>query len=395
MKKILFIGKTFAEDRTAWSGTIYQTIQGLKRAGYQVDYLKADRDYKQSFWDKLLVTYWLKVPHLLGKNIRMDESFYDVMRYKSTFKNFDFTPYNIVFIDTYISIVYALPKNIKAKIVHLADATVDSLFDYYIEFSNLIIHNYWEAHVIAKTAFRRSDLLIVSSDWCRDNAIKQYGCNPSKIRVIEFGANIDLKDVPAVPKRIDGKKHLNIYWSGVNWERKGGNVALACCEELLRQGYDISFNITGMKELPRECYQADGNIKPYIYNHGFLSKNDKTSYNKLISIMREQDIFLFPSKAECSSIALCEANGFGLPCFVYDTGGTGNYVVNGENGYMLPLHCGGAAFAKKIIECIKNTELNKFSSGAVRRYKELLNWNVWSEKVHEELDKLLNVNDVG
>lgn len=43
----------------------------------------------------------------------------------------------------------------------------------------------------------------------------------------------------------------------------------------------------------------------------------------------------------------------------------------------------------------QNTELNKFSSGAVRRYKELLNWNVWSEKVHEELDKLLNVNDVG
>ena len=117
--------------------------------------------------------------------------------------------------------------------------------------------------------------------------------------------------------------------------------------------------------------------------------------HKLISIMREQDIFLFPSKAECSSIALCEANGFGLPCFVYDTGGTGNYVVNGENGYMLPLHCGGAAFAKKIIECIKNTELNKFSSGAVRRYKEVLNWNVWSEKVHKELDKLLNVNDVG
>lgn len=54
MKKILFIGKTFAEDRTAWSGTIYQTIQGLKRAGYQVDYLKADRDYKQSFG----INYW-------------------------------------------------------------------------------------------------------------------------------------------------------------------------------------------------------------------------------------------------------------------------------------------------------------------------------------------------
>lgn len=154
----------------------------------------------------------------------------------------------------------------------MADATVDSLFNYYNEFSNLLFNNYWEAHIIGKRAFRRSDLLIVSSDWCKQNAIKQYGCNPDKIQVVEFGANLDMSDVPALPKRLDNKKHYNIYWSGVNWERKGGNIALECCEELLRQGYDISFNITGMKELARECYQVDGKMKPFIHNYGFLSK---------------------------------------------------------------------------------------------------------------------------
>lgn len=389
MKKILFIGKTFAEDRTAWSGTIYQTIQGLKRAGYQVDYLKADRDYKQSFWDKLLVTYWLKVPHLLGKNIRMDESFYDVMRYKSTFKNFDFTPYDIVFIDTYISIVYALPKTLNAKVVHLADATVDSLFDYYIEFSNLMFHNYWEAHFIGKNAFRRSDLLIASSDWCKRNAIELYGCESSKIKVVEFGANIDFDDIPATPKEIDEKQQLNIYWSGVNWARKGGNIALECCEDLLRRGYNIVFNITGLKKLPKECFDSQGNMKSYIKNYGFLNKNDKESYRRLISIMKDQDIFLFPSKAECSSIALCEANGFGLPCFVYDTGGTSNYVVNDVNGYMLPLDSdGGASFARCIIDCIEGKKLNRLSRGAVLRYKEHLNWNVWSLKIKQILEQM-------
>ena len=388
MKRILFIGKTFADDRAAWSGTIFQTIQGLKRAGYQVDYLKADQDYQQTLFDKLLVTYWLKIPRLIGKNIRMDESFYDVMRYKSTFRNFDFTPYDVIFVDTYISIVYALPKKIKAKIVHLADATVDSLFDYYIEFSNLIFHNYWEAHLIGKHAFRRSDLLIVSSDWCKNNAIRQYGCKPSKIKVVEFGPNIDLNDIPAVPKQIDASRHLNIYWSGVNWERKGGNVALACCEELIRKGYNVSFNITGLKKLPKDCFDKDGKMKPYVKDYGFLNKNNKEAYEKLINIMKEQDIFLFPSKAECSSIALCEANGFGLPCFVYDTGGTANYVVNGENGYMLPLFSGGAAFAQCIMECIENKTLDMLSSGAVKHYKEHLNWNVWSEKVSTALEQI-------
>lgn len=96
MKKILFIGKTYAEDKGAWSGTIYQTIQGLKRAGYEVDYLKADRDYKETFWNKLMVTYWIRVPQLFGKQSRMDESFYEVFRYCNTFKRFDFTQYDII-----------------------------------------------------------------------------------------------------------------------------------------------------------------------------------------------------------------------------------------------------------------------------------------------------------
>lgn len=388
MKKILYIGKTYPEDRTAWSGTVYQTIQGLKRAGYEVDYLRADRDYQQSFMNKLLVTYWLRVPRLFGKNIRMDESFYDVMRYKSTLRNFDFSPYDVVFIDTYISIVCALPKNLKAKVVFLTDATMDSLFGYYTEFSNLMFHNYWASHYIAKKAFRRSDLLIVSSDWCRNNAVNQYGCNPDKIRVIEFGANIDLEDIPALPKQIDGKRHYNIYWSGVNWVRKGGDIALECCEELLRQGYDITLNITGLKQLPAECYDGNGKQKAYIKSYGFLNKNERASYEQLIAIMKEQDIFLFPSKAECAGIVLCEASGFGIPCYAYHTGGTPNYVVNGENGYVHPLNSGGGTFAHSIIESIRKRELDKLSLGAVTRYKEHLNWEVWSRKVRVALDSL-------
>lgn len=389
MIKILFIGRTCEEDKTAWSGTVYQTICGLKRVGFYVEYLRADRDFKQSFWNKLMVTYWLRIPRLFGKKTRMDESFYEVFRYKSTFKNVDFNQYDVIFVDTYISIVYALPKHVKPKIVHLADATVDSLFNYYTEFSNLFFHNYWEAHFIGKKAFRRSNLLIVSSDWCKLNAINQYGCNPSRIKVIEFGPNIDMQDIPALSKKIDGKKHLNIYWSGVNWERKGGNIALECCEELLRLGYDISFSITGMSELPKVCYNADGRLKAYIKNYGFLNKNEEISYCQLISIMKEQDIFLFPSKAECSSIALCEANGFGMPCFVYDTGGTGNYVINGVNGYMLSLDSQGKDFAHCIIKCFVNKELDKLSVGAVNRYADNLNWEVWSEKIDKAIRELL------
>ena len=156
-----------------------------------------------------------------------------------------------------------------------------------------------------------------------------------------------------------------------------------CCAELIKSGYSVTLNITGLKELPQECMN-----KPFIRNYGFLNKNKPNEYQKLLSIMGEQDIFLFPSKAECSSIALCEANGFGLPCFVYDTGGTENYVINGKNGYMLSLSCSGEDFARRIMACINSQELDELSKGAVKQYTERLNWEVWGEKFKRQIGNL-------
>jgi len=384
MKKILFIGLAEkGEDRSAWSGTCYQTYKSLQRAGFQVDYLSAMRDVKIGFIEKLMFTYWLKLKQYFHKNIRVDETFYFVRLCSHTLKHFDYSEYDIIFIPTYLSVVCALPSHIRPKIVHLVDATVDSLFNYYSEFSNLTWHNQLEASFLGKKAFKKSSLLIASSEWCKQNAIEQYHINPQKISVIEFGANIDQSDISAIPKSLNNKRHLNIYWNGVNWIRKGGNIAVECCEELIKSGYSITLNITGMKELPKECIG-----KNFIKNFGFFNKNQTDEYHRLISIIKEQDIFLFPSKAECSSIALCEANGFGLPCFVYNTGGTGNYVINGKNGYMLPLNSSGKDFAIKIIQCINSNELDKLSQGAVKQYKEKLNWSVWTEKVKQQINNL-------
>lgn len=382
--KVLFIStSSTSDDRRSWSGTVYQSFQRLVKAGLEVDYLSVMRDYKETFMDKLICTYWLRIPGLFGKLTRMDEAYYTVRVFRQTLKKIDYTPYDIIFVPTHIAIVNAIPKNVKAKIVHLVDATVDSLFGYYGEFSNLWFHNYWEAHILGKRAFRRSDLIIASSDWCKQNAIKQYGIDPDKITVVEFGANIDDADIPEIKRRYDKNKPLRIYWSGVNWIRKGGNVAFDCCKELRKRGYEVEFHITGMKILPEGIANH-----PWVFNHGFLNKNISEEYHQLINIMANQDIFLFPSIAECSSIALCEANAFGLPCFVYDTGGTANYVQDGYNGYMLPSTAHSIDFANRIEKSIKDGELENLSINSHKNYQSLLNWNVWSSKVAKALDQI-------
>lgn len=117
--------------------------------------------------------------------------------------------------------------------------------------------------------------------------MQDYSIPEERIAVIEFGANIEAKDVPAVAKRLDGKKHLNIYLSGVNWERKGGDVAVECCEELLKQGISCTLHITGM--IPPEKHRN----KSFIHTYGFLNKNIQDQYQRIISIMRRWTYLFF------------------------------------------------------------------------------------------------------
>lgn len=55
-------------------------------------------------------------------------------------------------------------------------------------------------------------------------------------------------------------------------KRKGGNVALDCCKELISRGYKIEFHITGMRQLSQEIYELS-----WVHNHGFLDKTILTN----------------------------------------------------------------------------------------------------------------------
>lgn len=245
--------------------------------------------------------------------------------------------------------------------------------------SNLYRFSSRQANALSRMAFEKSKYVIVSSQWAKNHAVEDYGINPEKIHVVEFGANLDCGQIGKVCKNYKNKKHFNILLSGVNWVRKGGEIAVDCCKSLIGYGMDVTLHIVGM-EIPEKY-----NDLPFVQGHGYLNKKDSEQYQQYISLLLDADIFLFPSKAECSAIVFCEASGFGLPIFAYDTGGVGNYVVNGINGYRLPIDSTGEDFARCIQNAVVKEELDMLSKGASDLYKKRLNWTVWSEKVSELL----------
>ena len=264
---------------------------------------------------------------------------------------------------------------IRKPIIYYTDATFKQMINYYwFNQSQWILK---QGNLLEEKAIKNSYINIRSSKWAADSVLKDYGGNPKRNFILEFGANIDDKDiVPCKPYK--NTEILNILFSGVDWERKGGEIAVKTVQLLNQKGIKSNLFITGISNLPSQYKNL-----PYIKNLGFFNKNNPEEYQFYIKIISNSHILLLPTKAECAGIIFSEASAYGLPIFTYNTGGIGNYVIDGINGYKLPLHSNEIDFTNTIITCIKHNELEKLHYGGINLYHSTLNWKTWANRFKE------------
>ncbi|MBO8460896.1 MAG: glycosyltransferase family 4 protein, partial [Bacteroidetes bacterium] len=158
--------------------------------------------------------------------------------------------------------------------------------------------------------------------------------------------------------------------------------AILTVEELNKRGINARLIMVGIKKVP-DAYKGI----PYVDYVGFLDKNDRQQYERYIETVKSTHIFLLPTQAECAGIVFAEASAFGIPIFTYDTGGIPNYVINGVNGYRLPMSSSYVAFADKIIKAIQADELLVLGKGGMQLYKDKLNWHTWAQSFRKIMDK--------
>lgn len=170
----------------------------------------------------------------------------------------------------------------------------------------------------------------------------------------------------------------------MDWERKGGDIALKTCKLLNDNGIKTTLHIVGIKNLDDEVAKL-----PFVDNIGFLNKNVPQEYKQLLNIISSCHCLLLPTKAECAGIAFSEASAFGLPILTYNTGGISNYVIDGENGYALPVNSTKLDFYRKIEYCLKTGILKEMSIKGLSLYRKKLNWDHFGEEVYNLIKSLL------
>ena len=361
-------------DRRAWSGTNFKLREGLENAGYHVKWIP----YKVSKCKLFLLKVLIKL--LFGKGTLIDHNrFYFKLCAKSI---------NLKLLDDCDYVFFPAGGQIGAylktrkPIIYFSDATFKLMVDYYWKNQSKYIIK--EGLANDYKAINRSFINIRSSKWAADSVVNDYGADPKHTFVLEFGANIDEADI-VTSALYDKTQCLTIMFSGVDWERKGGDIAVETVRLLNEYGIKSKLIVAGIKKLPAKYEHL-----PYIEILGFLDKNIPKLYKLYIKAMSNAHVFLLPTKAECAGIVFCEASAFGLPIFSYDTGGVRNYVRNGVNGYTLPICAGAKDFANAIINCVEHNRLNDLHYGGIDLYKTTLNWNSWGKRFRECIEIVEN-----
>lgn len=365
------------KDRFAWSGLIYKLREAIEMAGFEVVWIPF---YENTKFLKLAARLkWFLYRkggerRILGGVHFLPEAYGYA---KSINKDENFNRCDVLFFPRGAQI--SLFLNTNKPIIYHSDATVFGMVDYY--WMNCHPLSVKMACWLEKKASRKAALNIRASKWAADSVIKDCGCDPKRCKVIEFGANFDESDIsPIIPYQ---KGKLEVLFSGVEWDRKGGDIAIETVRILRSRGYDAMLNIVGIKKMPDYCSNLD-----YVVNHGFLNKNKKDEYLKYLNLFKECHLLLLPTHAECAGIVFCEASAFGMPVYSYVTGGTENYVINGVNGYALPIDQGAIAFANRISKDIDQGNMLTFHNGALDLYKEKLSWKAWANHFKQEIGSI-------
>lgn len=272
-------------------------------------------------------------------------------------------------------------------IVLWTDAPLCALIDFYPYLSNLCQETRQNIYQIEQAALDQCQIIIYASDWGAKKAIHQYNLNPNKVKVIPWGANLEeyrtIEDIYQIiasrPKEPCKLLHL-----GVEWFRKGGDIALEVTKMLNERGLKTELLIAGNPPMTSKP------IPNYVKYFGYLKKSIKEERDKLNHLMESAHFLILPSKADCSPHVLCEANAFGLPCLTTNVGGISTIIKDGLNGKKFTVETSASEYCNYILELM--THYDRYKSLALSSFQEYqtrLNWNVACQQANQLFKTIL------
>lgn len=379
--KVAYVSYKDARDVRSWSGIEYHMSHCLADAGAEVEYLgPAKRPFTPMNFARYLVS-----TRVFKKNDhpQRDPRFLRLVarQFESKLKHSDSAAV------LGHGVIGQAHLNAGRPMAVWTDATFANILDYYPAFKNMSSRSIRDGHASEKDLLDRCDLVMFSCQWAIDSAIKDYGCDPKKLRLLPFGANVpDTRTAEDIERLTTSKSvsPVKLLLLGVHWSRKGADTAVEVAKELHRRGIPVELSIAG-------CFPDPGtNLPEYVKILGFISKATPEGVSRIERLFEESHFFIVPSRADCTPIVFCEAASFGLPVLTRNTGGISSVITPGVNGFMFDTDAPAAAYADAIQRTLDTPgEYRRLALASFNEYKTRFNWGVAGRNLRRMMEEMV------
>lgn len=238
-----------------------------------------------------------------------------------------------------------------------------------------------------KLAMKNCRLVIFSSDWAAQLAIKTYKVDPAKVKVVPTGANLEFNKTPDEINSIirsKSSKICKLLFCGVNWARKGGDIALEVAKQLNDSGIATELTIVGCQPDTNEA------LPNFVKPLGFVNRSTPEGQKLLETLFQESHFLILPSRTDFTPAVIREASSFGLPCVTSNVGGIPTLVRDGCNGKVFDVDANPNQYCAYISELFTNySKYKALCHSSFQEYESRLNWNAAGEAAMKHLSSII------
>ena len=369
--KVAVVSYLDTRDVRVLSGASHFMIRALERHGMEVTQLGP------------VPSPWLRLARYLHGAARLLGWSYDWRHNRLASRSFgrEFTQrlqggdYNVVFAPLASTEIAYLET--KLPIVYLTDMTCASGKSYYKAMMNLLPFTEREGAAIEKRATERATAIVAPSDWVTKSFKQDYGYDAARLYIVPYGANLENPPTRAEALAERDTRVCRLLLLGVEWERKGGPLALQTLKALLEGGIEAELLVCG-------CQPPPGVSHPALRVLPFLSKDNPEQASELRRLLLTSTFLIVPSQAEAWGFVFGEASACGLPSVARDTGGVSSVVTDGVNGLLLSADARPAEYAARIRELLQSPGRYRALCVSSRdEFETRLNWDRWAASMQE------------
>lgn len=265
------------------------------------------------------------------------------------------------------------------------DTTLGSLIDFYPYLSNLCAETKNNLLRMEKRVLERCSLLVVNSDWAARKAQELYGISQSKVEVIPRVStqtqHLSESDIEMVIEQRKGPV-CRLLFMGVEWHRKGGDVAFGVAQALTERGIETELHVVG-------C-MPPVDLPDFVKVHGFVDRRTLEGKAQIDRLFRETHFLLYPTKADALGMVMSEAGAYGVPTLATQVGGISSLVKSHMTGETFSVDSDPSDYCRFVIPYI--TDMNRYQSLArstVDYYRNYASWPAVGRKAQAVLSRLL------